>query len=380
MLALLGLAVGVAAVISIQILGHATAGAMAGIFKGFSNYTFIVQPNFQNGFDQKSGLTLKQISLFTSVPHVLEAIPFEQRALNAHVGHANVQLTIAPIGGNPNFYPDPFAAGRPITPEEAQSAAPVCVLSADSAKKIGKDPSDLIGQELRGGFIRCTIVGVLQAPPQGALSFDFAPGVSIPYTLYERTFLQGSSKVYAVQLLVDDPSNIKIPEDRAKALFSSLSNGKYSYQTFDNQFFANAFDKIFNIIEVIVGAIGAISLVVAGIGIMNILLVSIVERTREIGVRKAIGGTRRQIMRQFVIEAAALTFTGCFIGTGVGLLVGWWINVSYIIKISGVIIPLQWQLSVMLAVIFATLVTAIFGIYPAYRAARLNPIEALRYE
>lgn len=211
-LALLGLAVGVAAVISIQILGHATAGAMAGIFKGFSNYTFIVQPNFQNGFDQKSGLTLKQISLFTSVPHVLEAIPFEQRALNAHVGHANVQLTIAPVGGNPNFYPDPFAAGRPITPEEAQSAAPVCVLSADSAKKIGKDPSDLIGQELRGGFIRCTIVGVLQAPPQGALSFDFAPGVSIPYTLYERTFLQGSSKIYAVQLLVDDPSNIKIPK------------------------------------------------------------------------------------------------------------------------------------------------------------------------
>lgn len=379
-LALLGLAVGVGAVISIQILGHATSAAMAGVFKGFSNYTFIIQPNFQNGFDQKSGIALKDVSRFDAVPHVVEAIPFSQRALQAHLGHANAQLVFAPIGGDPNFYPDPFVAGRPISAQEEADGARVCVLSNDAATKLGVDPADAVGQEIRGGAIRCTVVGVLAAPPQGALSFDFAPGVSIPSTLFVRTYLRGSSKVYVLQLLVDDPSNMAMAEERTKAMLASMSNGKYSYQTFDNQFFANAFDKIFMILTIIVGSIGGISLIVAGIGIMNILLVSIVERTREIGVRKAIGGSRGQILLQFALEAAALTFGGCFIGSTIGIGVGWWINDTYIVKISGVIVPVQWQASLILAVVFATIVTAVFGLYPAFRAAKLDPIEALRYE
>jgi len=379
-LALVGLVVGVAAVISIQILGHATAAAMAGIFKGFSNYTFIVQPNFQTGFDAKSGISIKDVEQFNAIPHVVEAIPYSNRALQVRAGHQTAQLTFAPVGGDPNFYPQAFVAGRPITPAEVAEGARVCVLSNDASTKLGIAPDQLIGANLRAGPIRCSVVGVLAAPPQGALSFDFAPGASIPYTLFERAFLHGSNSVYVLQLLVDDPSNIPTAEARATALFASFSNGKYSYQTFDNQFFANAFDKVFAILTLVVGAIGAISLVVAGIGIMNILLVSIVERTREIGVRKAIGGTRGQIMLQFALEAAALAFGGCLAGAALGIGIGWWINRTYIVKISGVIVPVQWELSAVLAILFAAFVTAVFGLYPAFRAASLDPIEALRYE
>ncbi|HUA08630.1 MAG TPA: ABC transporter permease [Candidatus Acidoferrales bacterium] len=379
-LAILGLAVGVGAVIAIQILGHSMAGAMAGVFKGFSNYTFIIQPNFSSGFDAKAAISLDQVELFDAIPHVVQAIPFDQHALQMRIEHKTAQLVVAPIGGDPNFYPDPFAQGRPISAQEASSGAHVCVLSADAATKLGIDPAELIGKELRGGAIRCSIVGVLAAPPQGALSFDFAPGVSVPYALYERTYLRGSSKIYVVQVLVDDPRNIAGAEDRAKAMIARMGNGKYSYQTFDNQFFANAFDKIFLILTLVVGTIGAISLAVAGIGIMNILLVSIVERTREIGVRKAIGGTRGQIMTQFAIEAATLTFAGCLIGAAIGVAIGWWINSAFIVKISGVIVPVPWLESVILAVVFAAIVTLAFGIYPALRAASLDPIEALRYE
>ncbi|HEX8828476.1 MAG TPA: FtsX-like permease family protein, partial [Xanthobacteraceae bacterium] len=100
----------------------------------------------------------------------------------------------------------------------------------------------------------------------------------------------------------------------------------------------------------------------------------------EIGIRKAIGARRAQVMAQFFFEAAILTFTGCGLGTLAGIAIGWWINTQYIVKISGVIVPVPWLSSVLLATLFAAAITLAFGTYPAYRAAGLDPIEALRYE
>ena len=130
----------------------------------------------------------------------------------------------------------------------------------------------------------------------------------------------------------------------------------------------------------IVALIGAVSLVVAGIGIMNIMLVSVTERTREIGVRKAIGATSGQVLAQFFIEALLLSLVGCGIGLCIGLTIGWSVNTFALVRLSGVVAPIPWLQSVAIAVGFATIVTLLFGTYPAFRAARLNPIEALRYE
>jgi ABC-type antimicrobial peptide transport system permease subunit len=130
----------------------------------------------------------------------------------------------------------------------------------------------------------------------------------------------------------------------------------------------------------IVALIGAISLVVAGIGIMNIMLVSVAERTREIGVRKAIGARATQILAQFFVESLLLCGTGCAIGLAIGLGIGQAVDQLAIVKLTGYVAPIPWLSSLLVAFGFAIIVTLAFGTYPAYRASRLDPIEALRYE
>jgi putative ABC transport system permease protein len=119
---------------------------------------------------------------------------------------------------------------------------------------------------------------------------------------------------------------------------------------------------------------------VAGIGIMNIMLVSVTERTREIGVRKAIGARRAQVLMQFLVEALVLSAAGCFLGLLLGVLLGAAANDAFISRISGVTAPVPWLEVLAIAAGFATIVTLLFGTLPAFRAARLDPIEALRYE
>jgi putative ABC transport system permease protein len=131
---------------------------------------------------------------------------------------------------------------------------------------------------------------------------------------------------------------------------------------------------------IVVALIGAISLLVAGIGIANIMLVSVTERTREIGVRKAIGAKRSQILWQFLIEALLLCGIGCAIGMSIGLAIGQTVNSLAIVKLTGYIAPLPWLQSLLITAGFAVIVTVAFGTYPAFRAAQLDPIEALRYE
>jgi putative ABC transport system permease protein len=173
-----------------------------------------------------------------------------------------------------------------------------------------------------------------------------------------------------------------MPQTEAQliAYFKSIKQGRAEYQTFDRKSFSSAVDGIFGALTIIVALIGAVSLVVAGIGIMNIMLVSVTERTREIGVRKAIGATSLAVLAQFFIEALLLSLVGCGIGLVIGLAIGYGVDRFALVNISGVVPDVPWLQSVGIAVGFATVVTLLFGTYPAYRAARLNPIEALRYE
>jgi len=152
------------------------------------------------------------------------------------------------------------------------------------------------------------------------------------------------------------------------------------YQTFDKAKFSQGIGGIFNALTIVVALIGAVALLVAGIGITNIMLVSVTERTREIGVRKAIGARSGQVLLQFFIEALLMCSIGCAIGLVIGLSIGAFVNDVFIVKITGNIVPLPWLQAVLIAVGFATIVTLACGTYPAYRAAKLDPIEALRYE
>jgi ABC-type antimicrobial peptide transport system permease subunit len=231
------------------------------------------------------------------------------------------------------------------------------------------------------GNYRYIVVGVQEPPKTGIVNLAFSGDIAIPYTVYEQRYLHGRTAV-AGRFTVADDALIQQTETAVLRKLQSLHRNASGtqYQTFDKQSFSNGINGIFGAMTLIVALIGAVSLLVAGIGIMNIMLVSVTERTREIGIRKAIGAQRTQILMQFFVEALALSFAGCGIGLVLGLLIGWLVDKFAIIAITGYIAPVPWLQSTLIAVGFATVVTLAFGTYPAYRAASLDPIEALRYE
>jgi putative ABC transport system permease protein len=281
------------------------------------------------------------------------------------------------------FATAPVVAGHALDTDDVASAAGVCVLSDHALQRLfpaANDPNTVIGQSIYVGSKRYVIVGVLGKTKidTAAMGFDISNDVAIPYTTYYNNYQRGSS-FRAAQVLGSNSADLKDLENRAKQALTQAHNGA-EYQVFDFGFFTKTINGFFAVVGVIVSAVGAISLLVAGIGIMNIMLVSVTERTREIGVRKAIGAKRAQILAQFFVEALLLSATGCFVGMLIGVLLGGGANAAFISRISGVTAPIPWLEVLLIAAGFATIVTVGFGTYPAFRAAKLDPIEALRYE
>lgn len=377
----LGLIIGVMAVISIQVLGAGMAGAVGGVLGSVSDQSFVVFPSNQQADFTRAALHPDDIEKAKHViPHIIEAIPAGGINRQVRAGHDHARLTI--IGeSDQRFFTNPLSAGQFLAPADIASAAHAAVITAATQEKLfpGMSPADTIGQSFRIGEHRYVVSGVQEKPVSGVLPSIVRGDILIPYTTYERDFLRGRI-VIGGRFLVDDPQNIQVAEDATIVYLSALKKGRAQYQAFDRKTFAKSVDGIFNGLTFVVALIGAVSLVVAGIGILNIMLVSVAERTREIGLRKAIGATRFQILLQFFIEALLLSSIGCGIGLVLGLLIGGLVNTFAIVKVSGVVAPIPWLRATLIATGFATLVTLAFGTYPAYRAARLDPIESLRYE
>ncbi len=374
----LGLVIGVMAVISIQVLGAGMAGAVSGILATFNDRTFGVAPNQRQGDFTRAVLRLSDIAAIkTRVPHVVEAIPAGNFVRQTRFGHIVARLTVA-AESNDRVFQTPSRFGASFTAEEVAATAHVCLLTNDAYDKL-KITGDPTGQSVRLGDRRFLIIGVLAKPISGILPTIGAGDIYIPYTTYDSEFARGRSTIGA-RVIVDDVANLSQAETDTVNLLTALKKGKAQYQTGDRKTLSTAIDAIFAILTFVVALIGAISLLVAGIGILNIMLVSVAERTREIGLRKAIGATRIQVLAQFFIEALLLSSIGCAIGLALGLLIGGTINAVFLIKLSGVVPPIPWLRASLIATGFATIVTLLFGTYPAYRAATLDPIEALRYE
>jgi putative ABC transport system permease protein len=375
----LGLIIGVTAVISIQVLGAGMAGAVSGILGAVSDRTFIVLPNTQQADFTRAAIRLSDLQhAKDEVPNVIDAIPAGGQSLRASYGHAHRRITLG-AGADERFATaTPLHYGRKINADDITAARHVAVLSDRAYTKLAIT-GDPTGESLRVGEHRYVIVGVLGVDKAGVLPISVNADVTIPYTTYEREFARGRAILFA-RFLLDDPSKVEQTEADATAWLKRVKGGRVEYQTFDRKSFTKAVDGIFAGITVVVALIGAVSLLVAGIGILNIMLVSVAERTREIGLRKAIGATRFQVLLQFFIEALALSGFGCLVGLVLGVTIGALVNDLAIVKLSGVVAPIPWLRSILIATGFATVVTLAFGTYPAWRAATLDPIEALRYE
>ncbi len=378
-LTITGLIIGVAAVISIQILGKGLSSAVTGVLGSINDRSFYVFPNARQADFTKASIKYKDLERTKELfPNIVSAIPADSVRRLMTAGHNRARLALS-ADSDISFATVPLIFGRGLSSDDVATSAHVCVLTNNAYKRLFPDGDDPVGQSVRVGERRFVVVGVQGPPTQGIIPVSFGGDVFIPYTTYEREYLR-SRPIFAARFLVGESSSIADTEVQVVKYLKSAKAGRAEYQTFDRKSFSSSVDGIFGALTLVVTLIGAVSLLVAGIGIMNIMLVSVTERTREIGVRKAIGATKFQILAQFFIEALLLSLVGCGIGLVIGVIVGGLVDRFALVAISGVVPDLPWLQSIVIAVGFATLVTLVFGTYPAYRAARLDPIEALRYE
>jgi putative ABC transport system permease protein len=265
--------------------------------------------------------------------------------------------------------------GRFFSPEESNGGRPVCVIGATVAETVFPN-TDPIGQEIKVGGFPYTILGVYEK--QGGMFGQFTTDsrVFIPIHSFQSHF--GSRAFVTINVRVADIQQMddaKIEIEGIMRTLRHLAPGK------DNNFAINAQELLtetFGKFTMVVGAIGlfitGLSLFVGGIGIMNIMFVSVTERTKEIGIRKAIGARRRTILMQFLIEAAVLCVIGGLLGLGVAFVIVQVVNAAFDLSAS---MPLS---IVFVAIMVSLVVGLTSGFMPAYRAAKMDPVEALRYE
>jgi putative ABC transport system permease protein len=272
-----------------------------------------------------------------------------------------------------------IASGASIQQTDIESGAKVVVLGQTVVDKLFGASADPVGQMVRIKNIPFQVIGVLVKKGQSPMGQDYDDGVFVPYTTFGAK-IQGGLKNYINGMLMVGATS---PNDtsRAEAAITNLLRDRHHITGGDDDFFIRNLTELANsqaegtkTMTTLLNAIAAISLAVGGIGIMNIMLVSVTERTREIGLRMAVGAKPRNILMQFLVEAMTLSTMGGLVGLALGVVC------SKVIASSFGWNTLVRPDVVVAAIVFSGLVGVGFGLYPAYKASRLDPIDALRYE
>jgi len=383
-LTMLGIVIGVSAVITTVALGNGAGGQMQSTVAALGSNMLMIFPGSMNkgGLRVGAGQTKTLISsdetgILNEVPNVTGATGGVQTS--TQVVWANNNWYTQVMGTEPSYFPVrswTFAAGGPYDSSDLEKKANVAVIGETVRRKLFGVVNPL-GQIIRIKNIPFRVIGVLVAKGGSGPGQDQDDVVMVPLTTAQRKivgitwlnwiFVNASSQEVSATVKADI---IKLMRDRHKIQAGSEDD----FQVQSMAEFANALKQISNILTLLLGSVASVALLVGGIGIMNIMLVSVTERTREIGIRIAIGATEGDVQLQFLIEAVMLSLIGGIIGITVGELASWVVDLALSWKFT-VSIP-----AVTLAVLFSAVVGIAFGYYPARRASRLNPIEALRYE
>jgi putative ABC transport system permease protein len=387
-LTMLGIVIGVAAVITLMSIGKGTTASILSNIQRMGANLITISPGSAtvSGIRSAGGatrtLTLEDSQAISAqVSNISGLSPINSSSLQLVVGSKNTSAQVN--GVNTQYFKVTnleIASGDSFTDQDYTDGARYAVIGSNIATTLYPD-SDPIGQQMRMGTIIVRVVGVLVSKGAGFGSSDDA--VYIPLTAMQQTVAltrtaQGGTIVSSINLTVTDSSkNQQVIDDitsllRTRHRLSASADADFRIQSMEQ--IAATLTQTMGSMTLLLGAIAAISLLVGGIGVMNIMLVSVLERTREIGIRKALGARERDIWTQFLIEAALL----CFAGGILGVVIGW--GISYILNRLAIMTTLVTPDVVFMAVGVSIGIGLFFGFYPAWNASRLNPIEALRSE
>ena len=389
-LTMLGIVIGITAVIALMSIGRGVeAEIMSEIEKFGSNLVFIT-PGWTTEEEAwaaaGSAQTLTQedaAAIAEQVPSVSSVAPVLASNLQAVVGGENVRAQVS--GVTPEHMQVnnlEIAHGAFFTEYDYQRGAKVAVLGSNVKETLFGD-ADPIGQQMRMGGIVVRVIGVLEGKEAMEGSPDdniFIPLTTFQQTVYQPRTAQGDHVVHYITLTVSDQEQGNYVIDEITELLRSrhqlAAHADDDFEIISMEEIIETVSEITGTIAIFLGAIAGISLLVGGVGVMNIMLVSVTERRREIGILKALGATGRDIWTQFLMEAAFLTLAGGIIG----IALGWGLSYSVSRFSMGQIPSVVTADIVILAVSVSVGIGLFFGFYPAWKASRLNPIEALRSE
>jgi putative ABC transport system permease protein len=387
-LTMLGIVIGVAAVIILMAIGKGTTAQILESIESMGSDLITIRPGASFGFGGVRGtggstqtLTIEDAeAIAEEVTYVSAVAPSYLSNLQLVVGSENTNSSVT--GTTPEYVEVSnleIASGAFFTEYDYQRGAKVTVLGANIKETLFGD-TDAIGQQMRMGGNIVRVVGVLelQETMMGPDDSIFIPLTAMQQMVAQTRTAQGERVISSISLTVSDEAQADYVVEEVTSLLRSRhrlgSLDEDDFNITSMQEIAETISETASTLTLLLGAIAAISLLVGGIGVMNIMLVSVLERTREIGIRKALGAREHDIWIQFLIEAAILTLSGGVIG----VIIGW--LVAYFINSMGIMTTVVTADVVILAVSVSVGIGLFFGFYPAWNASRLNPIEALRSE
>ncbi len=385
----LGIIIGVAAVIVMVAVGAGAEARMESIIKSLgTNLIYLVPGSGRSGGARLGGGSLPTLTsddaaaIQREIDSVQVTSPLVRGTRQVVYGNANWGTSI--YGATPDEIETrdwTILEGRNFTDREMRSAAKVAILGTTVAEKLFGE-ADPIGETIRVHRVPHKIIGLLAEKGETPLGRDQDDAVFIPLTTAKKRVLGGrrisGNLVTFIAIKIRDARRIKEAEGQIRDLLRQRHRiGAQDQEDFSVRNMAEMLQKrqqSSRVMSMLLGAVASISMIVGGIGIMNIMLVSVTERTREIGLRMAVGASRGAILAQFLIESVLLSLFGGILGIGFGIL-------ATMLTADIVSLPMQMRPEAgLIAFVFAGLVGVFFGYYPARRASRLDPIEALRYE
>ena len=382
-LTVLGIVIGVASVIAMMTVGQGSTAQVQSDVASLGSNLLMIRPGAPGrgpggGANDAAPLTLADMDALTRhIPDIAAATPSAGKSQTVVFGEMN--RTVQVTGTDDNFFGIrgwTLGYGRLFSEGEMRSGTPVCILGTTTSTALMGEGNP-VGTTLRVGKISCEVIGLLAKREASTFGQDDNDAVIMPLKAFQRR-IAGNANVQSISVTFRDGASADAVIQQIQSLMRErrhlTGDQNDDFNVFDMKQISSMLTGITGVLTGLLSAVAAISLLVGGIGIMNIMLVSVTERTREIGIRMAVGATERQVLMQFLVEAIVLSLIGgvlgILLGLGLGAIGSYALNIGFVPDYR----------IIAASFVFSAVVGVVFGYFPARRAARMDPIEALRHQ